>query len=165
MAQETTTNPTAAGDKAEKREKRFKGGRRGFGGHEMRGRFGGFGLRGIELTDAQKGQIKSIREANRPDPAIHAELKAIRDSRKAGQQITADQKARLQAIREQRMNKARSVHEQILAILTPEQKTQLETRRNEMRQRFENRHNKVRDDVRDRKGRPDAPTTDKPKTI
>jgi Spy/CpxP family protein refolding chaperone len=47
-----------------------KGGRHG----GMRG--GMYGLRGIELTDAQKEQIRQIHEANKPTEAQMAEMKA-----------------------------------------------------------------------------------------
>jgi protein CpxP len=156
FAQDTTPVPTTdKGDKAFKHGK-MKG---EFGRHHgKRGGFrGGFGLRGIDLTDAQKAQIKSIREANKPDQATMTELKAMRDARKAGQEITTEQKARMQAFREQARTKAKSVNEQILAVLTPEQKTQLETRRTEMRERFKNRGLK-------RQKRQATPTVEKPVT-
>lgn len=137
IAQETTT-VTPAPEKVEKSFKRDKMARKGFGGRHH-GKRGGFGLRGIELTDAQKAQIKSIREANRPDQAAITEMKAIRDARKAGQELTADQKARIQAMREQATTKGKAVREQILAVLTPEQRAQLDARRTEMKERFKNR--------------------------
>ena len=132
------------------------GGKHAFGGR-MRHAFRFRGLQGIDLTEAQKAQIKSILEANKPDPAILAELKAIHDARKAGQTITDEQKARVKAIREQQREKAKSVHEQILNVLTPEQKALIETRKAEIRERF-------RDRQFDRKRPPRVPS-DKPKTI
>lgn len=153
FAQETTPVPT----KEKKADKAFKHGKMGrkFGGrHAKRG---GFGLRGIELTDAQKAQIKSIHEANKPDQATMTELKAIRDARKAGTELTADQKARVQAFREQAHSKAKSVHEQILAILTPEQRAKLDARRTEMKERFKNRRH-------DGPMRQAAPPVERPRT-
>ena len=115
------------------------------------------GLRGLNLTDAQKAQIKSIREANKPDQATLTEMKAIHEARKAGTEPTAEQKARAKAFREQTLSRAKAVHEQILAILTPEQRTQIETQRKEMRDRFQNRPER-------RKARPARPAIDNPKT-
>jgi protein CpxP len=125
-------------------EKSEKFGRKGFGkrggfGKGMRGhKGGGFGFRGIELTEAQKEQIKQIREANRPDAAAMEELKAIHTARRAGT-LTDDQKARAQALREQARVKGESVRQQMLAILTPEQRQQLEAKKAERKQRWEER--------------------------
>ncbi len=158
FAQNTTPVPTT-----EKGDKAFKHGKmKGeFGRHHgKRGGFrGGFGLRGIDLTDAQKAQIKSIREANKPDQATMTELKAIRDARKAGQEPTAEQKARMQAFRDQARTKAKSVHEQVLAVLTPEQKAQLDARRTQMQERFKDRKFNRGD-----RPKRTAPPVEKPKT-
>ena len=130
-------------DGARKMERGYRhGGERGMRG----GRHGGFrgmhGLRGITLTDAQKEQLRSIHEANKPDEATMAELKAIRESRKAGTELTEAQKERIKAIREQMRANHESMKAQVMGILTPEQKQQLETqkaerekRREEMRER------------------------------
>ena len=154
IAQETT--PTApVKTKAGKEFKRDKMAGKADGEHH--GKRGGkmHGLRGIDLTDAQKAQVKAIREANKPDQAVITELRTIREARKAGTAITPEQKDRMKAFREQRMVKAKSVHDQILAILTPEQKATLETRKTEMRQRMVQRPT-------DRKKRVAPATTDKP---
>lgn len=149
-----TTTPTAP----QKVDKPFKGqgelgprksGREGFRGHGEMGM-----LRGINLTDAQKAQIKSIREANKPDQANFDQLKAIREAHKNGTPITDEQKKQLKAFREQSEANSKSVHDQILGVLTAEQKAQLETRRQEMKQRMQER----------RQQRTDKPAaTDKPK--
>ena len=133
---QTTETPKADGTKAEKHERRGgKFGKRG--GHRMGGGMrGGMGfLRGIELTDTQKEQIKAIHEANKPSAENQALRDSIRETRKAGGTITEEQKAQLKSLREARKAKMEGVHAQILAILTPEQKTQLETRRAEMQKR------------------------------
>ncbi len=127
--------------KAEKHHRKGFGGRRGGFGKGMRGGdgFGGMrGLMGVELSDAQKAQIKQIHEANRPDQASMDELKAIHEARRAGT-LTDDQKARAQALREQMRTRAESVHQQVLAVLTPEQRQQIETRKAERQKRMEER--------------------------
>lgn len=142
-AQEATTAPQD-GQKVEKGDRKF--GKRG--GKKMRrgmmARHGGRGmgmgfLRGIELTDDQKAQIKSIREANKPNPADFEALKAIREARKSGTAITEDQKAQMKQFREARKAKMEQVNSQILSVLTAEQRTQLEARKAEMQQRREER--------------------------
>lgn len=138
LAQDTAPMPKEGVEKSGKHGgKGF--GRRGPGGgrHAMRG------LMGIELTEAQKAQIKQIHEANRPDPAVMEEMKAIHEARRNGGTLTEDQKARGKAIREQARTKAESAHQQVLAILTPEQRQQLETRTAEMRQKMEERRRQM----------------------
>ena len=128
---------------ARKAERGFRhGGERGMRGGRHDGFRGMHGLRGIELTDAQKEQLRLIHEANKPDDATMAELKAIRESRKAGAELTDAQKERLKSIHDQMRSKRELVKAQVMGILTPEQKQQLETqkaerekRREEMRQR------------------------------
>jgi len=160
MAQDTTTTTTP--EKTEKRvrsERSHRGpmDRKAFGDREGKRGMEMFGFRGIELTEAQKAQIKTIRESNKPSEATLTELRAIREARKAGTAITPEQKERLKTLHEQSAAKAKSVHEQILAVLTADQKAKLDARRTEMLQRMEERK-------LNRKQRPAAPRTDKPKT-
>ena len=140
--------PAATKDDAQTQEKpdrkgfgRHDGMRGGkFGGHRGFRGMGGFrGLHGIELTDAQKEQMKQIFEANKPSEAEMQEMKALHESRKAGAELTADQKAQIKAMHEARRAKMESVHQQILAILTPEQKAQLETQKAERQKRVQER--------------------------
>lgn len=139
-AQEATTAPQD-GQKVEKGDRKF--GKRGskMGRRGMMGRHGGgmgMGLlRGIELTDAQKAQIKAIHEANKPNPTDFEAMKSIREARKSGAAITDEQKAQMKQFREARKAKMQQVHQQILGILTPEQKAQLEARKTEMQNRRE----------------------------
>jgi len=150
-AQEATTAPQD-GQKVEKGDRKFgkRGGKHGRRG--MEGRRGGRGmrmgfLRGIELNENQKAQIKAIHEANKPNPADFEALKSIREARKSGATISDQQKAELKQLREARKAKMEQVHQQILAVLTPEQKAQLETRKAEMQKRREerkqNRQNRI----------------------
>ncbi|MEP6703618.1 MAG: Spy/CpxP family protein refolding chaperone [Acidobacteriota bacterium] len=95
----------------------------------MRG--GMFGLRELNLTDAQKEQVRQIHEANKPSDAQMAEMRAFRESRKNGTGLTDAQREQMKAFREQMRTKHESVRSQILAILTPEQRTQLEAKKAE----------------------------------
>jgi len=139
-AQETPKTDSDNTQKQEKREWR-KGKRDGMGkGFRRGGRGGGFmrGLRGIELTDAQKEQIRTIMEANRPDQTSMEEFKTLHQAKRDGT-ITAEQKERLKTLRQQSFEKQQAVHNQVLAILTPEQRQQIEQRKAEMKQRREER--------------------------
>ncbi len=128
-------------DNTQKLEKHRDGsGRHGKrGGHGRHGgmRGGMFGLRGIELTDAQKEQMRAIHAANKPTEAQMAEFKAMKEARKNGGEITEAQRAEMKARREQMRAKHESVRAQVLAILTPEQRTQYETNKVEMEKRRE----------------------------
>jgi len=135
-AQETKEVPKEGAVKAERKA-------RGVEGREMRGkgRHGdrmGHGIRGIDLTDAQREQIKKIREGNKPDAAVFEEMKTIMTARRAGT-ATTEQEARLQTLKAQRKEKAQAVRAQIQAVLTPEQKAQIEQRKQEMKQRMQER--------------------------
>lgn len=131
-AQNTDAAPKAEGKTYNKAEKR--GGKRG--GKGMRGGFGG--LRGIELSEEQKVTIKAIRDANRPNEAVREEMRSIMQARRAGT-ITPEQTQRAQQLREQARQNHEIVRTQIEAILTPEQRQQLEIKKQEMRQRMEQR--------------------------
>jgi periplasmic protein CpxP/Spy len=136
-AQETTTTTPQEGvTKQETRERGF-GKRDGFGRHG--GKHGMMrGLRGIELTDTQKEQIRAIREANRPDDTNKEEIRTLMEAKRAGN-LTAEQQEKLRAFKQQRREKAQAVQAQVLAILTPEQLQQLEQKKQEMKQRWEQR--------------------------
>ncbi len=118
-----------------------RGGHRGMGGDKA-GRHGGmrggmFGLRGIELTDAQKEQVRQIHEANKPSESQMAEMKAFREAHKDGGEITDAQREQMKAFHQQMRSKKESVRAQVLAILTPEQRQQLEANKAEHQKRRE----------------------------
>jgi Spy/CpxP family protein refolding chaperone len=126
-----------------------KGGRRG--GH--RGEFGGRGhfgggrvmFRGLNLTDAQKASLKQIHESfGERTKSLREQLRAkhqeIRQAESGGSfnEALATQKlteaASLQA---KLMGEQFKMRQESLAILTPEQKTQMEQRRAEMKAKRE----------------------------
>lgn len=138
-AQETTTTTPDNIQKQEKRERKAFG-KYGKGMHG--GKRGGMmmrGLRGIDLTDAQKEQLRVIHENNKPNETVMQEMQAIRQAKRDGGTITPEQKERLKVLRMQAREKGEAVHQQVLAILTPEQRQQMETRKEEMRKKMEER--------------------------
>ncbi len=135
FAQDTTTTTPQGTDKAEQHHRGDGAGRRGPGGPEgMRGGFMMDGplMKGVNLTDAQKAQIKQIREANKPNRADFEPIKPLMEAKRNGT-ITADQEAQLKAFRQAREAKMKSVQEQIEAVFTPEQKAQIEKNKAEMK--------------------------------
>lgn len=142
MAQET---PNTQQDNVQKSERKMgKFGKRGFG--KRGGKMGMHGLRALNLTDAQKEQIRALRQAKRSEfnQSQRDEMRSIMEAKRSGT-ITAEQEARLKAFKEERRAEAMKMHEQIMAILTPEQKVQLEQmklerqkRREEFRQKRQN---------------------------
>ena len=131
-------NTQTDSDKQQKREWR-RGKRDGGGKGFRRGGFGALrGLRELNLTDAQKEQIRTIMEANRPDQATMEEMRTIRQAKRDGT-ITPEQKERAKALREQARLKADNVEQQVLAVLTAEQRQQLEAKKAEMKQKWEER--------------------------
>jgi len=136
LAQDNSTMTPAP----EKTERHMRG-----DGH--RGERGGFGMHGggmmrmfhdLDLTDAQKTQIHSIMEANKPDQAAMEEFRTLGKAKHDGT-LTAEQQERLTALRTQQKEKMQSVHTQILAVLTPDQLAKLEQKKQERKQKWEDR--------------------------
>src|SRR5215470_16108998 len=130
MAQDTTppANPPAPDAKGPHRgfgkEGDFRRGPGGPGG----GMFGE--LRGITLTDAQKQQIHTILDANKPDQATMDQMKTLMEAKRNGT-LTADQEAQLKTFHQQQMAKGKQIHDQIMAVLTPEQIQQIDKNKQE----------------------------------
>jgi Spy/CpxP family protein refolding chaperone len=106
-------------------------------------KFEGRGINGGML----KEQLRQIHEANKPDRAVIEETHTLLKAKFAGT-ATAEQEARLQALKAQGREKAKAVRAQVEAVFTPEQKAQIEQRKQEMktkmvemRERFKERHN------------------------
>ena len=138
-AQETTTTTQEGVQKQEKHERKGYGRRGGLDKGMRGGKHGGMrGLRGIELTDAQKEQFRALHEANRPNDAIRQEMKTIAQARHDGT-LTPEQTERLEALRSQAREKGEGIRAQIDAILTPAQRQQMEANKEEMRKKMQER--------------------------
>ena len=143
VAQTVTTQDNGQGARPEWR------GRRGgdHKGHGMRGMRGGGFFKGLNLTDDQKAKMKQIRESfaetNKP---LHEQLRAKRQElRQASEggtfnEALATQKLTEIAPLEAKLMAARAnLHQQMLSVLTAEQKAQLEQSRAQFKQRREQR--------------------------
>lgn len=104
----------------------------------MRGGFGGFG--GLNLTEAQQTQFRQIMEANRAaTESQRQETRQILSQKRAGNALSAQQEARLKELSAQIRTSHEKLQSELSAILTPEQRQQIEARREEMRKRKEDR--------------------------
>ncbi|HWS54286.1 MAG TPA: Spy/CpxP family protein refolding chaperone [Pyrinomonadaceae bacterium] len=127
-----------------RQEMREGRGRRG--GHRG-GHRGGFGFRGIELTDDQKARLQQLREGfGERTRSLREQLRAKRQElRQANDGATFNEALATQKLTEAAALEAKLMGEQFrlrqesLAILTPEQRTQLEQRREQRKQRREQR--------------------------
>lgn len=122
-----------------------KGGRHGRGGRaELGPRF----AEKLGLTDAQKEQIKSIRQSFREQNKAFFEsskntFRELRAAKKAGDTAKADAlKPQVEAARTQMRQLHDQQRTQILAILTPEQRAQYEALKAERQARREQRGNR-----------------------
>lgn len=136
-AQDNSTDKQT--DKAQK-ERKFKRGD-GFGKERRGGRHGGFGMRGLhklELTDAQKEQIRGILETSRTaNEPLRQEMRTIIQKRRSGEELTETDRARLGELKTQMKQTMEQNRSTILGLLTPEQRQQLETMKQEKQKRRE----------------------------
>jgi Spy/CpxP family protein refolding chaperone len=136
-------NPTGQQDSTTKQEKREGFGKRKFGKEGKReNKRGGkmmHGLKELNLTDAQKEQVKGIMESNRTaHQDTREELRGLMMKKRDGI-ITAEEQTRFDQLKTQMKASAKQTHNSILAILTPEQRTQLEQQKEQMKQKREER--------------------------
>ena len=132
----TTTQPQDSTTKQEKRERKF--GKEGKRGNKRGGKIM-HGLKQLNLTDAQKEQIKGIMETNRTaHQATHEEMRDLMMKKRDGI-ITTEEQTRFDELKAQMKASAEQTHSAILAILTPEQLAQLEQQKEQMKQKREER--------------------------
>src|SRR5215207_9051424 len=140
------TAGTEQGGQTTRAERGGKGGHRGHRGGKRGGHFGG-GFRGIELTDAQKASMKQLREAfgertKSLREQLHAKRQELRQAESGAtfnEQLAAQKLAEASALQAKLMSEQFKLRQESLALLTPEQKTQLEQRRQQREQRREQR--------------------------
>ncbi|MET0648365.1 MAG: periplasmic heavy metal sensor [Pyrinomonadaceae bacterium] len=145
---------TAGGEQGQERggraERRGKGGHRGHrGGKRGGGHFGGRGhfggLRGVELTDAQKASFKQLREGfGERTKSLREQLRAkrqeLRQAESAGtfnEALAAQKLTEAAGLQAKLMAEEFKLRQDSLALLTAEQKAQLEQRRQQREQRRE----------------------------
>ncbi|HEX7316234.1 MAG TPA: Spy/CpxP family protein refolding chaperone [Pyrinomonadaceae bacterium] len=146
LAQTAGTEQSGQTTRAER-----KHGKGGFGGHHGRrggrggGRHFGGGLRGVELTDAQKASMKQLRESfGERTKSLREQLRAKRrELRQAesgttfNEQLAAQKLAEASVLQAKLMAEEFKLRQDSLALLTAEQKAQLEQRKQQREQRRE----------------------------
>ena len=147
-AQDSTTNNQTDSTKKEGKFERRAGIMRGDKG--MRGgKHGGDrklmgALHRLNLTDAQKAQIKTIHESSKPNQEQREEMRGLRQKKRDGS-ITEQEQARLKEIKTQSKANAQKTHTSVLAVLTAEQRTQLDQMKQEKGERRGGRKGMKRD--------------------
>jgi protein CpxP len=122
-------------------DKEGRGGREGWGERGGRGGMRGMMLKGINLTDDQKAKMKQIGQSFRErTQSLHQELRAKRQElRQASEGGTFNEALATQKLQESASLQAKlmgeqfKVRQEMLSVLTPEQKTQLEQKRAEFK--------------------------------
>ncbi len=131
-----------------------KGGRHfghGRGGHMMGGRM----FSQLNLTDAQKAQFKQIRESHSATitslrQQIHEQMKAIHqanDGATFDEALVSQKLAQVAPLQAKLMGEEFRIHQEMLNVLTPEQKTKLEQLREEFkakRQEFKSKRSEFK---------------------
>ena len=141
LAQNAGGEQGQGGARAERHGKGGFGHRGGRGGHFGRGGM----FRGVELTDAQKASLaelrkgfgertKSLREQLR---AKHQELRQAESGTTFNEALATQKLTEAASLQARLMGEEFRLRQESLAILTPEQKTQLEQRRQQREQRRE----------------------------
>jgi Spy/CpxP family protein refolding chaperone len=110
------------------------------------GRGGGHGefFAGLNLTDAQKQQIQQIHESHRAtlDPlmqemrAKRQELRQLQDGATFDEALVRQKLTDIAGLEAKMMGEQFRMRQEAMAVLTPEQKTQLEQRREQFKQRW-----------------------------
>lgn len=103
-------------------------------GMRRRARFGRQrALAQINLTDAQKQQVRTIIQAQAQNTSTQREeLRQLMQQWRTGT-LTPEGQTRARELRQQLMESRRGVHAQMLNLLTPEQKAKLEEMREQRR--------------------------------
>ena len=126
--------PTTGTPQIQKQNRGDRLGRRGKRRH-MRQRLGR-GLRGLDLTDQQREQARAIMRAN--FESHKAQIEELKQLRQKGREGLSDaDKARARELHKQLRESRLSARNQLSSLLTAEQKTKLEERMKNRRERRE----------------------------
>ncbi len=146
-AQDTNTNKENDSMQRQEMRERGRGGKRG--GKRMRGGKHGGGdkhlmrsLERLNLSDAQKTQVRTISENFKTSTQTQREELRNLGMKKRDGIITADEQARFKEIKMQLKTSGEQMRISVLAVLTAEQKTQLEQMKEAMKKRKEEHQNR-----------------------
>jgi len=143
-AQDSSTNQQESTQKQERRERRGFGKRDGMGREGKRGGRHGDkmmmrGLSQLNLTDSQKEQIRTLKENFKTSTQTkREEMRGLAMKRRDGV-ITADEQARFKELKTQLRASGEQMQSSVQAILTAEQRTQLNQLKEERKQQMQER--------------------------
>jgi Spy/CpxP family protein refolding chaperone len=115
-------------------------------------------LGSLNLTDAQRQQMRAIRERYQQSfQPQRQELRQLAELRRGGGTWTPEQEARAKELHTQLRANAEKLHAELQGVLTPEQQQQLKQEREQFKQRREEFRER-RKERRGLRGAPPAPT-------
>ncbi len=149
FAQSTTTTQDSQQVTGERHGGNRKGGgdKQGREGHGGRGgRIQGMMFRGLNLTDDQKAKVKAIGQSFRDRnqsllQQLRANRQALRQANESGrfdEALTTQKLQESAPLQAKLMGEQFRMHQDMLSVLTPEQKTQLEQKRAEFKAKMAN---------------------------
>jgi periplasmic protein CpxP/Spy len=132
MAQ--STDDKRAGKRGQRGARAFSGER---GGHGMSGRM----FRNLDLTDEQQAKLKQIRASHSESTKalrqqIRTQMQTLRQANQSGafdEALVSQKLAQVAPLRAKLMAEEYKIRQEMLSILTPEQKTKLEQSREEFK--------------------------------
>ena len=121
-----------------------------------------FGLRGVQLTDAQREQVRSIMQSHRTE--LDNARKGLGDAHRAFAEATRNATTDEAAVRTRATAVANAMAEEAIlrakiraevhALLTPEQQEELKTREANMQKRLQERQERMKQRQQQRQQRP-----------
>ena len=116
-------------------------GRRGHAGRML----GGRALERLNLTDAQREQLRAIHERYRQSlQPQHEELRQLAQARRGGGTLTPEQQAHAQELHAQLKAQREQLHAELQGVLTAEQREQLKQQHDEFKQHMKERRGQRR---------------------
>jgi protein CpxP len=149
------------GQDAEPRAERREGGHgRGHRGGHRGGRRGGFGFRGIELTDDQKARLQQLHQSfgertqglRQQLREKRRELREVEQGGAFNEALATQKLTEAAALEAKLMGEHFRLRQESLTVFTPEQRTQLEQRRQEREQRRQEREQRREQRKQQRRG-------------
>lgn len=133
---------TTGGEQGKGRESRGEWGGRGKRGGHRGGHFGGGGMfRGLNLTEEQQTRIRQLHEGfdertKSLREQLHAKRQEVREANQGGtfnEALVTQKLTESASLEAKLMGEQFKLHQEMLSVLTPEQKTQLEQRREQFK--------------------------------
>ncbi len=148
QADSTATPQDGAAQDSTRRSGRWGRRHRGERGdrRELRGDGKLRGLRDLDLSDAQREQLRAIRQKLQDSHRQErTELRQLWRLKKDGGELTPEQQARSRQLIDTLSQTGQSIEQEMLGVLTPDQRTRLEQMQQERRQQRDERRQRRRE--------------------